>query len=62
MSIWLHLEDTDVAFSEGVNWLNLRDDEPFFLYDSGSEDTLELCNELGWGLIAPATLSKWEED
>lgn len=60
MSIWVH-EDLDVAFSEGVLWLHIRDDEPFHLYDLGSEDTLELCNELGWGLIAPATLSKWED-
>lgn len=61
MSVWSHDEDCDVAFSNGVSWLNLRDDFPFYLHDSGSEDTLEVCNELGWGLIAPAALSKWSD-
>ena len=63
MSIWLGQDEPEVAFSDyrmfGVfESLN----QNFKWWDSGSSDSLKEMNQLGWGLIAPATLSKWEEE
>ena len=32
------------------------------LADTGEKDSVDIMEKYGWGLIAPATLSKWQEE
>lgn len=62
MSIWLELRGVDVGVSDGflfgVIGARLRKCK---LNKYTSDDSLEEMNKLGWGLIAPATFSKWSD-
>ena len=64
MSIWNTLNTTTprVVVSDGFKWGTFN--EIFFNYTlmgTTDDDSLETMTKYGWGLIAPATLSKWEE-
>ena len=63
MSVWHGDSKTRVGFSKDYLFATINNSlsTNYKLMKSPLGDSVKSMNKLGWGLIAPPTLSRWEE-